>query len=70
MPEGLAPCITSGGEARGSSVEIQRDLPDHFEWMFAFDDQVDQIALASGEMFDHILCCGPHACICAMNFRG
>lgn len=36
---------------RGSSVEIQRDLPDHFEWLLAVDDEVDEIALTAREFF-------------------
>jgi hypothetical protein len=54
---------------RGSSVEIQRNLPDHFEWLLAVDDQLDQVALTARKFFNHILGCGPDARICAVDLR-
>ena len=50
--------------------EVERNLPDHFEWPLAFDDEVDEVALAAGQLFDHILCCGTDARIRAVDLCG
>ncbi len=50
--------------------EVERNLSDHFEWPLAFDDEVDKVALAAGQLFDHVLCCGPDARIRAVDLCG
>lgn len=62
--------VLSGEVTRGSGVEIQRNLPNHFEWLLAIDDEVDEVALAAGQLFDHVFGSGPDACICAVDFCG
>lgn len=53
-----------------SSVEIKRDLPDHFERLLAVADQVDEVALTARELLDHIFGSGPNTCIRAVDFCG
>ena len=43
-------------------------MPDHFERLLAVDDEVDEIALTAGQLFDYILCCGPDVGIRAWIF--
>lgn len=48
--------------------EVERNLPDHFEWLLAVDDQVNEVALTARELLDHVFGSGPNACIRAVDF--